>query len=78
MTSQQNAAHFFTTVEREHDRQLRQQALDEPQRFIELAKQQGYQLSLHQLADEIARLSPEAVAAIWNPGIGSRRHLIRR
>jgi hypothetical protein len=78
MNIQGNAAHFFSHVEREEDRQLRQKALDNPIYFISLAKQQGYQLSLDHIEDEIAQLSTEKIASIWNPGIGARRHLIRR
>jgi hypothetical protein len=78
MNSQGNAAHFFSSVAREEDRQLRQKALENPIFFIGLAKQQGCQLSLNRIEDEIAQLSPEKMASIWNPGIGARRHLIRR
>lgn len=78
MKNRGNAAHLFSTLQQDQDRQLRQQALDDPERFIDLAKQQGYQLSIHQIEDQIVALTAEAVAAIWNPGIGARRHLIRR
>jgi hypothetical protein len=78
MNTQANAARYFSVLEREQDHQLRQQALNDPQGFVELARQQGHEFSLHQIADEIAKLSSEKIAAIWNPGIGSRRHLIRR
>jgi hypothetical protein len=78
MTIQGNAAHFFSDVEREEDRKLRHKALENPIFFISLAKQQGYQLSLDRIEDEITQLSPEKMASIWNPGIGARRHLIRR
>lgn len=78
MKSQGNAAQFFSTVEREEDRQLRHKALENPIFFISIAKQQGYQLSLERIEEEITQLSPEKIASIWNPGIGARRHLIRR
>jgi hypothetical protein len=78
MKIQVNAARFFSATEKEEDRQLRQSALDDPTLFIHLAKQQGYELSLDRIEDEIAQLSTEKIASIWNPGIGARRHLIRR
>jgi Nif11 domain len=78
MKTQSNAARFFSALEREQDLQLRQQALSDPQRFAELAQQHGYCLSLHQIAEEVDNLSSDVIAAIWNPGIGPRRHLIRR
>jgi hypothetical protein len=73
-----NAARFFSDAQKEEDRQLRQKALENPIFFISLAKQQGYQLSLDRIEDEITQFSPEKMASIWNPGIGARRHLVRR
>jgi Nif11 domain len=78
MKVQANAAHFFSDVEREEDRQLRLKALEDPTLFMRLAREQGYDLSADCIEDEIAQLSTEMMASIWNPGIGARRHLTRR
>ncbi|MGB8702552.1 MAG: Nif11-like leader peptide family natural product precursor [Thermosynechococcaceae cyanobacterium] len=78
MTIRENAARLIKTIEAEQDQQLRQQALNDPNQFVRLAEQQGYRFSPRNLAEEITQLSAEAIAAIWNPGIGPRRHLVRR
>jgi hypothetical protein len=73
-----NAARFHKEIYAEQDRQLRLQAIQDPQRFIRLAEQQGYKINSNNFASEIAGLSAATIAAIWNPGIGDRRHLVRR
>ncbi len=78
MTIRDNAARLFHSLENAQDQQLRQRALKNPRTFMRLAAQQGHQINLHNLEAEVARLSTEAIAAIWNPGVGPRRHLIRR
>ncbi len=78
MEIQVNAARLHKGINAEQDRQLRLQAIQDPQRFILLAQQQGYNLNSNNLTAEIAALSASTIAAIWNPGIGDRRHLVRR
>jgi hypothetical protein len=78
MTTQVNAARLHKDINAEQDRQLRLQALQDPQTFMSLAEQQGYRLNSNNLAEEVAKLSSPMIAAIWNPGIGDRRHLVRR
>jgi hypothetical protein len=78
MAVQTNAARLHKDIYAEQDRQLRLQAIQEPQRFMQLAQQQGYKINSHKLTEEIASLSDVSIAAIWNPGIGDRRHLVRR
>jgi hypothetical protein len=73
-----NAAKLFKNLQLEQDLQLRKKALENPTAFVRLAENQGYRLNPKSLADEIKALSAEAIAAIWNPGIGPRQHLIRR
>lgn len=78
MEAQCNAARLLKIIETHQDHQLRQKALQEPDKFIAMAEQQGYHLDRSHLAEEVEKLTQETVAAIWNPGIGPRRHLIRR
>lgn len=78
MSVQENAARLFKQVHAEQDRQLRLKAIENPSVFIQLAEQQGYRLDHTNLAAAIENLSDEAIAGIWNPGIGPRRHLVRR
>jgi hypothetical protein len=78
MATQTNAARLHKEINAQQDRQLRQQALQDPQVFVSLAERQGYRLNANNLAEEVAKLSAPTIAAIWNPGIGDRRHLLRR
>jgi Nif11 domain len=78
MFSQNNAAQFFNSLRSDLDRQLRLRSLKNPGEFMRMAEKRGYRFQGHQLNDDIARLSEDELAAIWNPGIGPRRHLIRR
>jgi hypothetical protein len=77
-TTQENAARLIKSIHEAQDRQLRLQALQEPQRFVNLAEKQGYHFNLNNLNEDVDKLSEEAIASIWNPGIGPRRHLVRR
>lgn len=78
MAIQENAARLRKDIHLEQDRQLRLQALQDPSAFMHLAQQRGYSLNLNQLTEEVSKLSDKEIAAIWNPGIGDRRHLVRR
>jgi hypothetical protein len=73
-----NAARLLKIIETHQASQLRQQALNNPDKFIEMAGQQGYNFDGQNLAEEVEKLNEETIASIWNPGIGPRRHLIRR
>lgn len=78
MEGQCNAARLLKIIETHQDSQLRQQALNNPDKFIEMAEKQGYHFAGENLAEEVKKLNQETIASIWNPGIGPRRHLIRR
>jgi hypothetical protein len=73
-----NAARLLKIIETHQASQLRQEVLNHPDKFIEMAEQQGYQFAGENLAEEVEKLNEETIASIWNPGIGPRRHLIRR
>ena len=78
MSVKENAAHFFKQLESAQSDQLRQRALRSPRQFITLARKQGYKLGFSNFAEQVANLSEETIAAIFAPGVGTRRHLIRR
>ncbi|MCM1982021.1 Nif11-like leader peptide family natural product precursor [Lyngbya confervoides] len=78
MQVKENAARLFRRLEDSQAHQLRQRALESPARFVQLAHNHGYSLHLKNLAEEVAALSTDALAAIFTPGVGPRRHLIRR
>jgi hypothetical protein len=49
-----------------------------PEAFILLAAAQGYTFTIEDLPTHLSQLSDEEVAAIFNPGTGTRRHLFPR
>ena len=78
MAIQINAARLHKDIHAAQDRELRLQAIQDPKMFMNLAAQQGYSLSPNNFIEELSKLSETVIAAIWNPGIGDRRHLVRR
>ena len=78
MAIQINAARIHKDINVAQDQQLRLRSIEAPLEFIKLAQNQGYVLNPDDLEAEIANLSDKEIAAIWNPGIGDRRHLVRR
>ena len=74
MTSQ-NAAKIYKKVEQAQAQQEREKAKKDPEAFILLAKARGYAFKVEDLETQLSKLSDEEVAGIFNPGIGTRRHL---
>ena len=75
MTSQ-NAAKIYKKVEQAQAQQEREKAKNDPEAFILLAKARGYAFNVEDLETQLSKLSDEEVAGIFNPGIGTRRHLL--
>ncbi len=73
--TQQNAARFLKAVKENQALKQRLNATDNPEAFIKLAKESGYDFSEEELEREISQLSDEELAAIVNPGWGTRRHI---
>jgi predicted ribosomally synthesized peptide with nif11-like leader len=76
--TQQNAARLYKEVKQAEANQQKQKAINEPERFIELASAKGYSFSKEDLEAQLQQLSAEEIARIWNPGIPPRQHLIPR
>jgi predicted ribosomally synthesized peptide with nif11-like leader len=76
--AQENAARFFKAVQQEQATLEKQKALSDPERFIQLAEACGYHFTVEDLPTQVSQLSVEEIAAIFNPGIGSRQHLTPR
>lgn len=76
--TQQNAARIYKDMQRAHANQERQKALNDPQTFIQLAASKGYSFTVEELETQLNQLSDEEVAAIFNPGLGPRKHLFPR
>ncbi|RCJ14540.1 Nif11-like leader peptide family natural product precursor [Nostoc sp. ATCC 43529] len=73
--TQQNAARLFEAVKRDQALQEKLKATANPEAFIKIARERGYEFTVEELDREIDKLSEEDLAAIVNPGWGTRRHL---
>ncbi len=73
--TQQNAARLFQAVKEDQALQQRLKATSNPQAFIKIAQDRGYDFTAEELDSEISKLSEEDLAAIVNPGWGTRRHI---
>lgn len=76
--AQENAAKFFKHVMEDEALQARLKAATEPETFIQIAEKRGYRFTEAELNREIEKLSPEELAAVINPGVGPRRHIVPR
>jgi predicted ribosomally synthesized peptide with nif11-like leader len=76
--SQECAARFFKAIQKDDALKAKLKATDDPQTFVNIAAEQGYNFTVEQLQTEIERMSPEDMAAVINPGVGPRRHLVPR
>jgi predicted ribosomally synthesized peptide with nif11-like leader len=76
--TQQNAARLFRAVKQDQALQQRLKATDDPEAFIKIAQERGYDFTARELDTEISKLSEEDLAAIVNPGWGTRRHIYPR
>jgi len=72
------AAQFFKAAKQDQDLQNRLKATADPEAFVAIAYQYGYQFTVNDLHEAIQQLSPAEVAAMINPGVGPRQHLIPR
>ncbi|MFN6464842.1 MAG: Nif11-like leader peptide family natural product precursor [Nostoc sp. DedVER02] len=73
--TQQNASRLFQAVKQDQALQQRLKATADPEAFVKIAKERGYDFTVDELENEINNLSEEDLAAIVNPGWGTRRHL---
>ncbi|MEH1822267.1 MAG: Nif11-like leader peptide family natural product precursor [Nostoc sp.] len=73
--TQQNAARLFQAVKEDQALQQRLKATADPDAFIKIAQERGYDFTSKELDSEISKLSEEDLAAILNPGWGNRRHI---
>ncbi|MEH2157429.1 Nif11-like leader peptide family natural product precursor [Nostoc sp.] len=76
--TQQNAARLFQAVKQDQALQQRLKATADPDAFIKIAQERGYDFTARELESEISKLSEEDLAAILNPGWGTRRHIYPR
>lgn len=75
---QEHAARFFKAVQHDEALKHKLKATTEPESFIKIAEGSGYHFTVEELENVIAKLSPEELAAVINPGIAPRRHIVPR
>lgn len=76
--AQETAARFFKAAQKDHALQNKLKATADPETFVKIAEQRGYRFTVEELEVAISKLSEEELAALINPGIGPRRHLVPR
>jgi predicted ribosomally synthesized peptide with nif11-like leader len=74
--SQECATRFFKAVQEDQELQAKFKAITDPETFVEMAAQRGYNFTVEDLENQIGQMSHEEVAAVINPGVGTRRHLL--
>jgi predicted ribosomally synthesized peptide with nif11-like leader len=76
--TQENAARFFKAIRQDQGLKEKLKATTDPETFLKIAEERGYSFTLEDLDTTISKLSEEEFAAVINPGIGPRLHLIPR
>lgn len=74
--AQENATRFFKAAHQDAALKARLKAITDPKSFIKIAQERGYSFTVEELDSEIEKLSPEELAAVVNPGIAPRRHIM--
>lgn len=75
---QKNAAQLFKAVKQDNALQEKLKAATDPAAFIQIAQERGYHFTPEELQAEIDKLSEEELAAVINPGIAPRHHILPR
>lgn len=76
--AQEHAARFFKTARQDEALKQKLKATTDPEAFIKIAEGRGYKFTVEELETAIAKLSEEEFAAVINPGIAPRRHIMPR
>ncbi len=76
--AQEHAARFFKAVQQDEALKQKLKATTDPETFVKIAEQRGYNFTTEELDTAIAKLSEEEFAAVINPGIAPRRHIMPR
>jgi predicted ribosomally synthesized peptide with nif11-like leader len=76
--TQKNAAQLFKALKQDQALKARLKAAADPEAFIKIAQERGYNFTVTELQTELSQLSSEEVAAIVNPGIAPRLHIYPR
>jgi predicted ribosomally synthesized peptide with nif11-like leader len=73
--SKTNAAQLLKAVKQDQALKERLKAVSNPEAFIKIAKESGYDFTVEELENELSKLSEADIAAIVNPGMSPRYHI---
>lgn len=76
--AQEHAAQFFKTVQQDQALKEKLKATTDPESFVKIAEERGYNFTTEELDTELSKLSEEELAEIVNPGVAPRRHFLPR
>ncbi|MBW4620854.1 MAG: Nif11-like leader peptide family natural product precursor [Cyanosarcina radialis HA8281-LM2] len=76
--AQESAAKFFKAVQNDEALQQKCKAIADSETFVRMAEDRGYHFTVEELQTAIESLSAKEVAAVINPGVGPRQHLVPR
>ncbi|MCP6763175.1 MAG: Nif11-like leader peptide family natural product precursor [Fischerella sp. CENA71] len=76
--TQNHAAQLFKAVKQDQALKERLKAAENPETFIQVAQERGYNFTIEELETELSKLSSEELAAIVNPGVRPRLHIYPR
>ncbi|MGJ5675951.1 MAG: Nif11-like leader peptide family natural product precursor [Nostochopsis sp.] len=76
--TQNNAAQLFKAVKQDQALKEKLKAAANPEAFITIAQERGYDFTVEELETELSKLSSEELAAIVNPGVRPRLHIYPR
>ncbi|BAY98938.1 hypothetical protein NIES37_29160 [Tolypothrix tenuis PCC 7101] len=71
----QNAAQLLKAVKQDQALKQKLKATANPEAFVQIAQERGYDFTVDELETELDKLSEEDLAGIVNPGWGPRRHI---
>lgn len=74
--TQKNVNQFFSDLRQNQALQQRLKSIRHPEIFLQVTKEFGYSFTLDDLQLIALQLPEEGLAAILNPGIAPRRHLM--
>jgi predicted ribosomally synthesized peptide with nif11-like leader len=73
--TKRNAAQLLKAVQEDQALKERLKAVSNPEAFIKIAKERGYDFTVEELENELSKLSEADLAAIVNPGMSPRYHI---
>ncbi|PSB01900.1 Nif11-like leader peptide family natural product precursor [Merismopedia glauca] len=76
--TQESAAKFFKAVKQNQALQERCEAIANRDTFLKAAEEKGYHFSHGSLEIQLEKIPSEEVAAMNNPGVGLRCHIVPR